>query len=390
MKLNELMDLCTNLQSRVLDLKKTKTTQALEIDSLKRRAKKLKKKQRSRIYKLKRLYKVGLTARMDSSEDEQHLCEDASKQGRIKAIDADEDITLVNDQDDVEMFNVNDLQGEEVVADKEVNAAGEIIVDSIATTDSAAATITTEEIALAQALVEIKTTKPKGIVLEEPSESPTTTKTISSKKLQDKGKAKRAEEKRKKPPTQAQQRRIMCTYLKNIEDKKLKDLKNKSFDSIHKMFDRAFKRVNTFVDQRTELVEGSLKRVGEKLESAKKQKVDDDKETSELNQLMEIIPDKEEVAIDVIPLVVKSPRIFDWMIYKKGKKIYYQIIRAAESSKMYMFFRQMLKSFDKEDLEDLYKLVKAKFGSTRPVEDLDLLLLGDLKTMFEPHVEDDV
>ncbi|GKC18712.1 hypothetical protein Tco_1020862 [Tanacetum coccineum] len=48
----------------------------------------------------------------------------------------------------------------------------------------------------------------------------------------------------------------MCTYLKNMEGKKLKDLKNKSFDSIQKMFDRAFKRVNTFVDFRTDLVEG--------------------------------------------------------------------------------------------------------------------------------------
>ncbi|GJX48609.1 hypothetical protein Tco_0273799 [Tanacetum coccineum] len=44
--------------------------------------------------------------------------------------------------------------------------------------------------------------------------------------------AKSAEEKRNKPPTQAQQRKIMCTYLKNIEGKKLKELKNKSFDSI--------------------------------------------------------------------------------------------------------------------------------------------------------------
>ncbi|GJT79841.1 hypothetical protein Tco_1054183 [Tanacetum coccineum] len=48
----------------------------------------------------------------------------------------------------------------------------------------------------------------------------------------------------------------------------------------------------------------------------------------------------------------------------------------------------MLKSFSREDLEDLYKLVKAKYGSTRPVEDLDLILYGDLKKMFEPHVED--
>ncbi|GJT59388.1 reverse transcriptase domain-containing protein [Tanacetum coccineum] len=34
-----------------------------------------------------------------------------------------------------------------------------------------------------------------------------------------------------------------------------------------------------------------------------------------------------------------------------------------------------------EDLEDLYKLVKAKYGSTRPVEDSDLILWGDLKTI---------
>ncbi|GKB76629.1 hypothetical protein Tco_0943524, partial [Tanacetum coccineum] len=50
----------------------------------------------------------------------------------------------------------------------------------------------------------------------------------------------------------------------------------------------------------------------------------------------------------------------------------------------------MLKSFNMEDLEDLYKLVKSKFKSTRPVEDLDLLLWGDFKTKFEPHVEDKV
>ncbi|GJW64082.1 hypothetical protein Tco_0115966 [Tanacetum coccineum] len=73
---------------------------------------------------------------------------------------------------------------------------------------------------------------------------------------------------------------------------------------------------------------------------------------------MEIIPDEEEVAIDAIPLAVKSPSI------SNAKKI------------------------NREDLEGLYKLVKAKFKSTKPVEDLALLLWGDLKTMFEPHVED--
>ncbi|GJU06587.1 hypothetical protein Tco_1123017 [Tanacetum coccineum] len=64
---------------------------------------------------------------------------------------------------------------------------------------------------------------------------------------------------------------------------KLKDLKLKEFDSIQEMFDRAFKR---------------------------KQKVEDDKETTKLKQLMKIIPDEDEVAIDAIPLAVKSPSIY--------------------------------------------------------------------------------
>ncbi|GJX45816.1 retrovirus-related pol polyprotein from transposon TNT 1-94 [Tanacetum coccineum] len=153
----------------------------------------------------------------------------------------------------------------------------------------------------------------------------------------------------------------MCNYLKNMEGYKLKDLKLKEFDSIQEMFDRAFKRVNTFEDFRTELVEGKKKRAGTKLiqENGKKQKVEDDKETTELKQLMKIIPDEEEVAIDVIPWAVKSPSIVGWKIYKEGRKIYYQIMRADRKSQMYMFFSQMLKSFDREDLTKKYEEVLA-------------------------------
>ncbi|GJX54510.1 hypothetical protein Tco_0282879 [Tanacetum coccineum] len=50
----------------------------------------------------------------------------------------------------------------------------------------------------------------------------------------------------------------------------------------------------------------------------------------------------------------------------------------------------MLKSFDREDLETLWKLVKAKHGSTRPEEGYERVLWGDLRTMFEHHVEDPV
>nr|GFA02290.1 hypothetical protein [Tanacetum cinerariifolium] len=180
--------------------------------------------------------------------------------------------------------------------------------------------------------------------------------------------AKRIEEKRSKPPTQAQQRKIMCTYPRAIEGKKLTDLKNKSFDSIQKKFDRDFKRVNAFVDFKTELVEESSKkaeaevmeqesskRAGTELEqeSSKKQKIDDDKETTELKQLVKIIPDEEVVAIDVIPLTVKPPSIVDWKIHKEEKKSYYKITRADGSSKIYLVFSHMLKDFDREDVETL-------------------------------------
>ncbi|GJX51762.1 hypothetical protein Tco_0278607 [Tanacetum coccineum] len=133
----------------------------------------------------------------------------------------------------------------------------------------------------------------------------------------------------------------MSTYLKNMAGYKHNQIKNKSFDDIQKLFDKSMKRVNSFIDMDTELVEGS--------ESTKKQKVDDDKETTELKNIIEVMPNQEEVALNVIPLIVKSPSIVNWKIHKEGKKT-----------------------------------------SRRPVEDLDLVLYGDFKTMFEPHVEDNV
>nr|GEV73637.1 reverse transcriptase domain-containing protein [Tanacetum cinerariifolium] len=96
---------------------------------------------------------------------------------------------------------------------------------------------------------------------------------------------KRAEEKRNKSPTKAQQKNIMCTYLKNIDGWKLKSLKKKSFAEIQELFDKAMKKVNTYVDFKTELVEesskkseakitqeGSLNRVGDELEQERSKK----------------------------------------------------------------------------------------------------------------------
>ncbi|GJY81349.1 hypothetical protein Tco_0494100 [Tanacetum coccineum] len=82
--------------------------------------------------------------------------------------------------------------------------------------------------------------------------------------------------------------------------------------------------------------------------STKKQKVDEDKGTAELQSLMEITPDEEEVTIDVVPLVVNSPSIVGWnrSITKERKahsqiseKLAYQhseISHKAKESKKYL------------------------------------------------------
>ncbi|GJQ99799.1 putative ribonuclease H-like domain-containing protein [Tanacetum coccineum] len=195
LKLKELMTLCTNLQNMVLDLEHTKTTLAMEIESLKRRVNKLEKKQRSRTPKLKRLFKVGRSTQVVSSEDEGlGDQEDASKQGRkIDDIDKDAEVTLVDETqgrygDDL-VFDTTILDGEEVfagqdVVEKEVSTAdpvttaGEVVttasVEVSAATTTTTTAITEVDLTLAQALAELRSAKPK-VVVQEPVQSTTTT-----------------------------------------------------------------------------------------------------------------------------------------------------------------------------------------------------------------------
>ncbi|GKE77378.1 hypothetical protein Tco_1543498 [Tanacetum coccineum] len=161
------MNLCTKLQKQVLDLEEAKTAQAKEIASLKKRVKQLEKRKKSRTSGLKRLRKVGSASRVESSNDVSlGAQEDASKQGRkIADLDADAEVTLIDETqeryDEEMLFDVqDDLQGEEVVAKKEV--AKKVVSDGEVVTT--ASTITTvDELTLAQTLIEIKAAKPKAV-----------------------------------------------------------------------------------------------------------------------------------------------------------------------------------------------------------------------------------
>ncbi|GJY82445.1 putative ribonuclease H-like domain-containing protein [Tanacetum coccineum] len=165
---------------KVLDLEKAKDAQAKEIDTLKKKIQRLEKKKKSRPTGLKRLKKVGMSRRVESSEDQESLGdpEDASKQGRsITDLDKDDDATLVNEtqerQDDELMFDTRVLHADEMHVEAKVDekdeqstklddsTAGE--AGTTASVEGSAAPTTIEEIILAQTLIQIKAAKPKVV-----------------------------------------------------------------------------------------------------------------------------------------------------------------------------------------------------------------------------------
>nr|GEW93928.1 hypothetical protein [Tanacetum cinerariifolium] len=201
LQLNELMEICTKLSDRVLSLEQINTNQAAEIKKLKKRVKKLKGKKKKRTHRLKRLFKVGLSARIISS-DEKGLDdqEDASKQGRIAEIDANEDLSLINEtaQDQGRMnkedlFRINDLDGDEVVVDisagEKEEQSEKVAKKEVSTADPITITVTSVS------------TRPKGkgIIMQEPFKTPSLKPIVYSQQpLQpkDKGKAKMVEPER--------------------------------------------------------------------------------------------------------------------------------------------------------------------------------------------------
>ncbi|GJY26364.1 hypothetical protein Tco_0401090 [Tanacetum coccineum] len=132
----------------VLDLEEAKTAQAKEIASLKKRVQQLEKRRKSRTSGLKRLRKVGLVSRVESSSNVSlGAQEDASKQGRkIADLDVDTKVTLIDETQ--ERFD------EEMLFD---------VQDDLEVVTIVSATTTVDKLTLAQTLIEIKAAKPKPV-----------------------------------------------------------------------------------------------------------------------------------------------------------------------------------------------------------------------------------
>ncbi|GJV52833.1 hypothetical protein Tco_1448574 [Tanacetum coccineum] len=217
----------------------------------------------------------------------------------------------------------------------------------------------------------------------------------------------------------------MCMYLKNQGGYKLSHFKGIRYEDIRPIFEIVWDQNQAFVpkdskiekevmkryvfdlqqefvkkDEASSFVQkqparGSRKkslarkRARETLseESAKKQKLEDDTEKEELQVYFNIVPEEESLNIE--SLETKYP-IVDWETQiLANDKYYYQIKRADGNIKHYKIFSAMLYDFDRQDVMELYRLVKERFQTSSP-GGYDLLLWGDLKTMIEPNEEDEI
>nr|GEU49123.1 hypothetical protein [Tanacetum cinerariifolium] len=93
----------------------------------------------------------------------------------------------------------------------------------------------------------------------------------------------------------------------------------------------------------------------------------------------------EEVYVEA--LQVKHP-IIDWEIHTEGQRTYWKIIRLGGNTIVYQFFADMLKHFDRKDLNQLWTLVKENLSIRQATSDKEKELWVELKRLFEPDVED--
>nr|GEZ21773.1 hypothetical protein [Tanacetum cinerariifolium] len=192
---------------------------------------------------------------------------------------------------------------------------------------------------------------------------------------------------KRKPQTEAQARKNMMIYLKNMVEVKLDYFKGMSYDDIRPIFEKYFNSNVDFLEKTKEQLEEeesrALKRKAKTSEekAAKKQKLDE--KVKELKKHLQIVPnDDDDVYTDATLLALKVP-VVDNENHSENNKPYYKIKRADGSHQLFLSFLSLLRNFDREDLEVLWQLVKERFASSKPKNFSDDFLLTTLTYMFE-------
>nr|GFC30743.1 hypothetical protein [Tanacetum cinerariifolium] len=277
-----LIDLCTTLLQKVLDMEKVKTAQVKEIASLKKRVTKLEQRQSSRIsgfhpFRAGTSKRHSLGRRKVSKQERKNL----KSQQKFQYIDdlVDEGMNFVLDKDAAKEVIAKDKGGgEKGGSTSEIVSTARPYISAVrpevSTTEPKTPPITTtlfddEDVTIADTLK--YTVEERSKLLAD----------IFERKKKQLAKEK-AEAIRSKPPTKTQLRNLMMPYLKHTGRFTHAQLKSRSFEEIQKLYTKEHKWVDAFVPigfEEDEKRVGSRKKraAGSSLKhkSPKKQKVND-------------------------------------------------------------------------------------------------------------------
>nr|GEY53823.1 hypothetical protein [Tanacetum cinerariifolium] len=287
--LHTLMETCATLFQKVAHLEQDKIAQALEIIKLKKRVKKLEKQRRSKSSGLKRLRKVGTSQRVESSVKIYRCSGGCIKTGgRIEAIDADEDITLVDAETQVDLGA--ELQGrkdEDKVAIKDASASEPTVFDDEEVTMTMAQTLIKMKAERARLLDEqmakrLHDEEVEQATAREKQEKEDLEKAkVLQKQYEDKQEnidwnavAEQMQEKhldnirkyqslKRKPISIAQARKNIIVHLKNMDGYKMKHFKGMTYDKVRPIFEREYNKVQTSFKPDKDVEELTMKIVAE-------------------------------------------------------------------------------------------------------------------------------
>nr|GEW34008.1 hypothetical protein [Tanacetum cinerariifolium] len=371
------------------------------------RVKKLEKGNRVKLLKLRRLKKVGTSQRVDTLEDT--VMDDASNQGRIiDDLDKDDAVSLMDDKEEdkkeeeakevVYVVTIAKLITEVVTTASETIIAASIIIFA-AEPQIPATTITAALIRVAATPKKPKPLKKKQQVkideeyarklhaeLNKDINRDVAIEHVKQNAKEDPA-VQRYQVMKKKPQTEAQDRKNMIMYLKNVAGFILDYFKGMSYDDIRPIFEVKFNSNIEFLLKTKEQMEEEKSRALQSInetpsqKAAKRRKLNE--EVEDLKRNLEIMSDEDDnVYTEVTPLARKVP-VVGYEIINLNNKPYYKIIQANGTHQLYISFLTLLKNFDREDLEDLWSLVKERFSTSKPKNFSDDFLLTTLGAMFK-------
>nr|GEU67972.1 hypothetical protein [Tanacetum cinerariifolium] len=261
------------LPRRVEHLEFDKVAQALEITKLKRRVKKLERRNKVRVLKLRRLQKVRTSQRVETSDDT--VMDDEYDHGRMIAkMDQDDVVVLEDDKENREVADKAKEIAEDAKVDENVDTQGrtaesqakiykidmdhanKVLSMQEDETEPAEVQEVVDVVTTAKLITEVVTTTSEtvtaAIIRDHEEESTTSTiihaETKSKDKAIDHVKRKAKEDPaikryhllKRKPYTEAQDRKNMMVYLNNVAGYKMDYFKGMSYDDICPIFERYF------------------------------------------------------------------------------------------------------------------------------------------------------